>query len=141
MRTPKSLLISSLKNAGLRITSPREAICELLSESAEHPTAAMIYERLLPKFPSMSLATVYNTLETMTRLGMINAIGEAGDNKGHYDADTSAHIHLACTSCHTITDLVPTDFGNLVHEIESTGFTPAGVRIVVYGQCQNCRTN
>jgi Fur family peroxide stress response transcriptional regulator len=141
MRNPKALLISSLKNAGLRITAPREAICEFLSESAEHPTAAIVYERLLPKIPSMSLATVYNSLETLTRLGSINAIGDAGDNKGHFDADTSPHIHLACTSCHTISDLVPTDFANLVDEINTTGFKPTGVRIVVYGQCPNCSSN
>ena len=53
-----STLTTSLQKAGMRVTPQRVAICELLANSHEHPTAAMIYEELKPRFSSLSLATV-----------------------------------------------------------------------------------
>ncbi len=58
-------LLTALKAQGKRITPQREAICRLLARSDEHPTARQIYETLKAQFPSMSLATVYNTLDVL----------------------------------------------------------------------------
>ena len=97
--TDTSALTLALQQAGMRITPQRTAICELLTVSEEHPTAAMIYDDLKPRFPSMSLATVYNTLDALVEIGAINVLGQAGDDTVHYDADTEPHVNLACLSC------------------------------------------
>ncbi len=60
-------LIVGLKQAGLRLTPQRVAICQVLAESKDHPTAMMIYHQLLPQFPTLSLATVYKTLHVLNR--------------------------------------------------------------------------
>jgi len=70
-------LSTTLQQAGMRITPQRVAICKLLAESEEHPTAATIYGELKPQFTSLSLATVYNTLDTLVSLGAINILGSA----------------------------------------------------------------
>jgi Fur family peroxide stress response transcriptional regulator len=92
--------VQTLQNAGLRVTPQRLAITRLLVGTDRHPTAQMIYEELRPEHPSLSLATVYNTLEVLVEAGVINALGAAGDDSIHYDADTSPHVNLACIACH-----------------------------------------
>ena len=82
-------LTQSLRSAGMRLTPQRLAICNLLVATDSHPSAQMIYETLQPQFPTMSLATVYNTLEALMNLGVVNSLGTAGDDTIHYDADTS----------------------------------------------------
>ncbi|MFU8772018.1 MAG: Fur family transcriptional regulator, partial [Anaerolineales bacterium] len=100
-----SHLSQALSKAGYRLTPQRLAICKLLAQSKDHPTAQVIYEILKPEFPSLSLATVYNTLESLVQLGVVNALGSAGDDAVHYDADTEPHVNLACISCHRVIDL------------------------------------
>src|SRR5574342_715439 len=100
-----SNLTSALKRAGMRLTPQRIAICEMLAGSRDHPTAAAIYRQLKPQFASLSLATVYNTLETLVSLGALNSLGQAGDGAVHYDADLEPHVNLACISCSRIIDL------------------------------------
>ncbi|KPL83960.1 hypothetical protein SE15_01775 [Thermanaerothrix daxensis] len=138
--TEKAILLDSLRKAGLRLTPQRQAICELLAESREHPTAAMIYETLKPRFPSLSLATVYNTLEVLVRLGAVNVLGNAGDGMAHYDADTDPHINLACVSCHKIVDFPSQYVQFLDEEISATsGYRVLGARVLYYGLCPECQ--
>ena len=112
-----STLTTALQDAGMRVTPQRVAICELLATSHEHPTAAMIYDELKPRFYSLSLATVYNTLDTLVGLGVVNVLGHAGDDKVHYDADTEPHVNLACISCSRIIDIPSEHVTHLDSEI------------------------
>lgn len=133
-------LTSTLREAGMRITPQRVAICELLAASQEHPTAMMIYEELKPRFPSLSLATVYNTLDTLVGLGVVNVLGHAGDDKVHYDADTEPHVNLACISCSRIIDIPSEHVTHLDSEITAaSGYKLLGARVLYYGLCPDCQ--
>ena len=133
-------LTSALQKAGMRLTPQRTAICELLVESPNHPTAAAIYENLKPHFSSLSLATVYNTLDTLIGLGAVNALGHAGDDKVHYDADTEPHVNLACLSCSRIVDIPSEHITHLDSEITTaTGYKLLGARVLYYGLCPACQ--
>ena len=137
---PTQTLIETLQQAGLRLTPQRQAICELLANTQEHPTAQMIYEELRPQFSSLSLATVYNTLEALVNLGVINTLGTAGDDTIHYDADTSPHVNLACLCCHRVIDLPSQHVHALDHEIAaSSGYKLLGARVMYYGLCPECQ--
>jgi Fur family peroxide stress response transcriptional regulator len=136
--TPSPL--QNLQQAGLRLTPQREAIYALLTETDSHPTAAEIYEILKPRFASLSLATVYNTLETLVNLGIINALGGAGDSQTHYDADTSPHVNLACLACNTIVDIPSTLVQEIHQEVsQNSGFKVLGARVLYYGLCPTCQ--
>lgn len=124
----------------MRVTPQRIAICELLTTSDEHPTAAMIFEQLKPRFASLSLATVYNTLDVLVGLGVVNALGHAGDDKVHYDADTEPHVNLACISCSRIIDIPSEHVTHLDQEITSaSGYKLLGARVLYYGLCPTCQ--
>jgi Fur family peroxide stress response transcriptional regulator len=117
------------------------AICKLLTESDVHPTATMIYDELRPQFPSLSLATIYNTLDTLVSLGAVNVLGHAGDDHVHYDAEMEPHVNLACISCHRIID-IPSDY---VQQLDSeisraSGYKLLGARVLYYGLCPECQS-
>ncbi len=135
-----NVLTTALQGAGMRVTPQRIAICELLAASHEHPTAAMIYDELKPRFSSLSLATVYNTLETLVGLGVVNVLGHAGDDKVHYDADTEPHVNLACISCSRIIDIPSEHVTHLDSEITAaSGYKLLGARVLYYGLCPACQ--
>jgi Fur family peroxide stress response transcriptional regulator len=135
-----SILSSTLKQAGMRLTPQRLAICELLSKTHTHPTAAAIYEQVHSQYPSLSLMTVYNTLNTLVDLGAVNALGNAGDDTIHYDGNISPHINLACISCQKIVDVDSTKVAELDSEVSSTsGFKVIGASLLFYGLCPDCQ--
>ncbi len=133
-------LIKTLKKAGMRITPQRIAICKMLSETDTHPTAAMLFDDIHQQYPSLSLATVYNTLDALVGLGVVNVLGHAGDGKVHFDADTSPHINLACTSCHRVVDLPSIHVTVMDTEVSQlSGYKLRGARIMYYGLCPDCQ--
>ena len=72
------------KELGMKLTPQRLSILSYLDGNREHPTAEDIYRKVSRKFPTMSLATVYNTLETLKRQGMLTEITIDPD-KRHFD--------------------------------------------------------
>ncbi len=140
MQPTTELLTTSLKSSGMRMTPQRAAICKILAESDEHPTAAMIYDELRKQFDSLSLATVYNTLDALVKIGVVNTLGQAGDSSVHYDADTEPHVNLACISCNKIIDIPSSHVQQLDDEITSTsGYKLLGARVLYYGLCPECQ--
>jgi Fur family peroxide stress response transcriptional regulator len=134
--------LTTLKSSGMRLTPQRIAICKLLCESKEHPTSSMIFEQIRDQYPSLSLMTVYNTLDRLVNLGLVNSLGTAGDDNTHYDGNTSSHINLACISCHKIIDLTFPQVSNLDQGVSgSTGYKILGVRMMYYGLCPNCQNS
>jgi len=133
-------LVQALRQEGLRLTPQRLAICHLLATTDQHPTAQMIYEQLRPQYPSLSLATVYNTLDILVNLGVVNALGGAGDDMVHYDADTDPHVNLACTVCHRVIDLPSQHVRALQEEVTAaSGYRLLGARVLYYGICPDCQ--
>ncbi len=63
-------VLQNLRAKGIRITDTRRAVLSYLVVSHEHPSAEKIYRDLLPQFPSMSLATVYNNIKVLIDEGL-----------------------------------------------------------------------
>ncbi|MBT3338614.1 MAG: transcriptional repressor [Anaerolineae bacterium] len=140
MQPSTEFLTTTLKESGMRMTPQRASICKVLAESDEHPTAAMIYDELRPQFDSLSLATVYNTLDALVKVGVVNSLGKAGDGSVHYDADTEPHVNLACISCNKIVDIPSEHVHHLDEEISATsGYKLLGARVLYYGLCPECQ--
>lgn len=129
-----------IHQAGLRVTPQRVAICQLLANTETHPTANDVFLELKDKYPSLSLATIYNTLDVLVGMGAVNALGSIGDDKVHFDGNTSPHINLACIKCHKIVDLHTKEINQLDEEInQRSGFKVMGSRVLYYGVCPDCQ--
>jgi Fur family peroxide stress response transcriptional regulator len=133
-------LLTALKQAGRRLTPQRLAICRALAERRDHPTAQALFEQLAPEFPSLSRATVYNTLQTLVSAGLIHELGDAGDGAQHYDADASPHLNLICRRCHRIEDFPATTLTRLAQRVTTqSGYQLQGARLAYYGLCPKCQ--
>ncbi|SHE69600.1 Fur family transcriptional regulator, peroxide stress response regulator [Desulforamulus putei DSM 12395] len=130
------MMIKKFKNLGLKLTPQRLAILNLLEGNAKHPSAEEIYNQLKPQYPSLSLATVYNTLEILAKAGELQEIRIKAD-KRHFDPNPAPHGHFLCRSCQSIYDL---DAGPL--EIQTPlnikGYLVEEYTLYFYGICPRC---
>lgn len=128
-----------LAQAGLRNTCQRRDVYEFLINTSTHPTARQIYDNLKPNHPTLSLATVYNTLDLLVGAGLVATLGEIGDNQVHFDGDINAHINLACTECFKIVDYQNDQADSMDAVVEKSGFVIHRSRVVYYGICPECQ--
>ncbi|MFD1179689.1 peroxide-responsive transcriptional repressor PerR [Paenibacillus puldeungensis] len=139
MTTRVQHALDQLKNNGVRITPQRHAILTFLMESMSHPTADEIYRSLEPRFPNMSVATVYNNLKMLIEAGMVREL-TYGDNSSRFDADVSNHYHIICERCGKIKDFMYPSLEDVEQKAaEMTGFQISGHRLELYGVCNECR--
>lgn len=133
--------LSVLRKTGLRATPQRMAIWDYLITSDEHPSAIEIFTRLKPQFPSLSLATVYNTLDVLVGMGLVNALGSIGDDRVHFDANLEPHVNLVCRVCHKVVDTDAACVEDLEAELRlKTGYQVEGSRILYFGICPECQS-
>jgi len=131
--------LEQLKTTGVRITPQRHAILDFLLDSMTHPTADEIYRALEPKFPSMSVATVYNNLKMFIESGMVREL-TYGDSSSRFDANVSDHYHVICEDCGKIEDFMYPSLVDVEHQAElATGFHVKGLRMELYGICGTCK--
>jgi Fe2+ or Zn2+ uptake regulation protein len=113
-----------LRSAGLRATTPRLAILAELETDSRHPSAEMLLETLASEIPSLSLSTVYATLEIFLQKGLIQRIaGTSG--KLRVDGMLHEHDHAVCRCCGAVFD-VP----RLQHPPEVPPELPRGLRVM-----------
>jgi len=126
------------RRAGLRLTPQRLEIFSVLAESTDHPSVEELHGRLLMKFPTISLDTVYRTLGTLARHGLVHKI-ESAASHARYEAHGAPHHHLICRSCKEIVDFEWTSFDEAAFPDELKGWGRVEDRnVVVYGLCRKC---
>ena len=132
-------LQNALRAAGYRMTPQRTAICEALAASHEHPTPYDIYSQVQERFPAVSRATVYNTLNALRDLGQIVEIG-LGRAETYYEPNLAPHANLICLQCGRIEDFSDLPIDVLRNQVANhAGFAVKNTRIDVYGICQKCQ--
>ena len=89
---------------GLSLTPQRFAIYQVLAGDDSHPSAEEIFRRLKPQLLSLSLGTVYRTLELFEEHGLISRVEVLGD-QARFDANQEDHAHLICVRCRRVTDM------------------------------------
>jgi Fur family transcriptional regulator, peroxide stress response regulator len=96
-------LKEKLSGHGLKVTSQRLVIYQSLLRRDDHPSAEIIFDRIRYDHPSISLATVYKTLDTLVASGLVKKV-KTGDDLLRFDAKTENHSHLYCSSTNQIID-------------------------------------
>ncbi len=137
-----ALYLDTLQRAGLRLTEQREAICRQLAQATSHPTPYEVYAQVSQSHPVISRATVYNTLNTLQRLGAIVGLN-FGAGHTHYDTDPTPHVNLICLRCHRIEDYRAALPPLMVQEeiVRETGFLPVAASADILGYCRECRAH
>ncbi|MGD0281336.1 MAG: Fur family transcriptional regulator [Dissulfurispiraceae bacterium] len=129
--------MKATKNKKLKMTPQRLAIIDYLKGNTDHPSAEDVYSAVSTKFPTMTRATVYNTLDTLRERGNIIEL-EMDSGKKRFDPNTNPHHHLICVKCKKILD-VHREY-NLDTAFDSYhDFKILGTHIAFHGICSNCR--
>lgn len=125
------------RDRGLKLTPQRIAIFDYLEGNKDHPSAEDIYRSIKKKFPTMSFATVYNTLASLKKTGAIREL-TIDPGKKRFDPDMKFHNHLVCVTCRRVVDIeenfkfeLPAGMGN--------DFTLLESRVEFFGLCPECR--
>lgn len=132
-------IIAIFKERKLKLTPQRMAVYIYLQSTKEHPSAETIYKFLHTDYPTMSLATVYKALKTLTKVNLITELN-VGEGNFRYDANVSPHPHIQCTSCGKVDDIEGIFFNDLNDKIKKyTDYEVTSNKIYFYGICKNCK--
>ena len=127
-------LVKRLKEKGIVLTIQRMAVLECLLKECMHPTVEELHTALKQKFPTISLATVYNTLEMLKQADVVHEL-HIGKEK-RFDPTAESHHHFHCRVCKKIIDIgVACKYSKAGwiddHKVEN-------VQGVFYGVCSDC---
>ncbi len=133
-------LQSKCRETGLKITPQRMAVYKALLESAEHPSAEVLFRQVRKTFPSISLDTVNRTLLTLSDIGAAFVVEGSGDAK-RFDANLKNHQHFKCLKCKRIIDFHHEAFDAIdIPENLMPGYTVLKKTVYIEGYCDRCGT-
>jgi Fe2+ or Zn2+ uptake regulation protein len=133
-------MLACVRASGLKLTPQRMAIVRELAADPTHPTAQELFDRLRPGLPTMSFATVYNTLDALATADLCAALSLA-PGPARFDPNMRAHHHAVCDRCGLVRD-VPTG-GDVEASPAGAAPQPPGfeIRVVEHiyrGLCAEC---
>jgi len=124
-----------LRQKGIKASFQRVSILDYLRRTTSHPSATTIFSDLNPAIPSLSRATVYNTLNLFLKERIIVPVQVDGAET-RYDLAEPHHAHFHCLSCQAIYDISFRDVG--VPE-SLQGFDVQEAQVHFKGLCPRCR--
>ena len=89
----KEKIIKILSENNVKPTLHRIGVMEVLTTLRTHPTADEIFKQVKVNYPTISLATVYNTLDILYRNDIIKTI-KHNNEPTRYDFFHEPHFHL-----------------------------------------------
>ncbi|MFL6467930.1 MAG: Fur family transcriptional regulator [Pyrinomonadaceae bacterium] len=128
--------VSEIQNLGL--TRQREVVLQVISDSHEHLTANEVFASAKALLPSISFATVYNSLRYLKDAGHIAEI-QFGNGASRFDRMTSRHDHAICTGCGKLVDIEMEHPEELVKRAAKISkFKPESIEFTLRGRCPEC---
>jgi Fur family peroxide stress response transcriptional regulator len=141
MMSSREEIADIIRKNGYRATPQRIAIYEALWKSGSHPSVSDIHKHSIKTDPSISLATVYKTLQLFSEIGLVREMGFR-DGSTHYDPDVDFHINLVCDKCGRIEDFNEISIDEITPNlVKRTGFQVQRYNFEVHGLCSSCRSS
>jgi len=130
-----------LKDAGLKVTTPRMKVLDILaSDSNRHLSAENVYKALLDQGDDVGLATVYRVLTQFEEAGLVKRHHFEGGHSVFELSDGEHHDHLVCVKCGEVTEF----FDEVIEQrqvavAEERGFKITDHSLNIYGMCGKCQ--
>lgn len=129
----------SIKDLGL--TKQREVVLQVIRDAGEHLTANEVFNGAKSLLPTISFATVYNSLRFLKEAGHIAEI-QFGNGASRFDKKVSRHDHAICNKCGKLVDLeldFPSELVRTAAEISN--FRAESLEFTLRGLCPECAEN
>jgi Fe2+ or Zn2+ uptake regulation protein len=133
-------LTEIFRSQGLKVTPQRQSIFRVLHDAEHHPTAEAVYAVVSAEMPTISLRTVYQTLNDLVAMGELRQL-DLGTGAARFDPNTGGHHHLVCTVCGKVRDLLVDPVSLELTPAEAHGFTVGRPEITWRGLCDECATH
>jgi Fur family peroxide stress response transcriptional regulator len=138
-KTTQPAYEETISHNGHRLTPQRREVYNVLLEDRDHPTATEVFLRAKKRVPSISLATVYNCLETLVECGLAKQVNVEREAT-RYCPNLSEHGHFVCNSCGIVSDIPVTKGGSLTQFLKvPSGFIINHSEITLRGTCPACK--
>jgi Fur family ferric uptake transcriptional regulator len=135
-----SAVPGQLRARGLRWTSQRRVLLEVLAGVDGHVTGAELVERSRRLDPATTPSTVYRTLDVLEELGVVSHSHGPGGRQEFHVNRAADHGHLVCTSCGRTWELASAEARELVEDLLATrGFAVDVDHLTIEGRCATCR--
>lgn len=129
------ILSEELKRKNIKPSYQRMKVFEYLTEKKNHPTIDEIFKELVKEIPTLSKATVYNTLDLLRKAKLARVV-TIEDNETRYDSEVSVHGHFKCENCGRIIDF-PVDI-DAISTDSLKNFTITDKDVYFKGICPGC---
>ena len=128
--------LSEIESLGL--TKQRQAVLQVIRESEHHLTANEVFEDARRILPSISFATVYNSLHYLKNESLIGEV-TFGNDASRYDRNLMRHDHAMCNKCGKLVDLeLQIPEGMLKEAAKRSRFKPESIEFTLRGLCPAC---
>ena len=128
--------VTTIANLGL--TRQREVVLRVIRDSHEHLTANEVFGAAKHLLPTISFATVYNSLRFLKDAGHIAEI-QFGNGASRFDRMTSRHDHAICNNCGKLVDIELAIPNALLEEAANLSrFEPESIELMLRGLCPQC---
>ena len=122
-----------------KLTRQRDAVLRVIRAREDHPTANEIFQAARLRLPTISYATVYNSLRYLKEAGLVHEI-KFGDGASRYDRETERHDHAICNDCGKLVDFDLPQAADLIQAAaRKSKFKAASVHLTLRGVCPECR--
>ena len=122
-----------------KLTPQRDAVLQVILDREDHPTANEIFKAARQRLPTISYATVYNSLRYLKDAGLVLEI-KFGDSASRYDRETDRHDHAICNACGKLVDFdLPQTSELMQAAARKSHFKPESVHLTLRGLCADCR--
>lgn len=142
LRDQLEAFVARCRTARLAVTPQRLAIFRELAATDRHPSAEELHAAVRREMPTLSLATVYKTLDTLAGIGAVRPVSRLGA-RGRWDANLGAHHHLICTACGAVSDVTEPTLDAAARPARRVaarhGFAADGHAVEIFGRCAACR--
>lgn len=134
-----------MKHAGatissLGLTKQREVVLQVIREAKHHLTANEVFSEAKRRLPTISFATVYNSLRYLKEAGHIAEIQFGFSGANRFDAKTTRHDHAICNQCGKLVDMdleMPEELVKLAAKFSK--FKPESLELTLRGLCPECK--
>jgi len=138
-KTTQPAYEETISHSGHRLTPQRREVYNVLLADRDHPTATEVFIRAKKRIPAISLATVYNCLETLVECGLAKQVNVEREAT-RYCPNLSEHGHFVCDSCGIVSDVPVAKGGSLTHFLKlPSGFNVNHSEITLRGTCPACK--
>ena len=136
----KEALDEALAQHGLRSTKQREHVFGVLLTKRDHPSADEVYTRSKTGMPGISLATVYNCLETLVACGLVKQVNHEREST-RYCPNLTHHAHFHDKVTGRVMDIdLPSTVLDELRRILPTGYDAENIEISFHGSSATKQT-